>query len=59
MTRTAGPFYPDFVDWVRDRMPKYDEPIKDEGPGLVSYNWRGILSKRRALEAMDKLTRSR
>ncbi|EHR59410.1 hypothetical protein [Saccharomonospora cyanea] len=49
-------FYPDFVDWIRDRMPNSAEPLKDEGPGLVSYSWRGPLSKRRLFRALDELT---
>ncbi|WP_026453580.1 hypothetical protein [Saccharomonospora iraqiensis] len=56
VTDRAEQFYPDFVDWVRDRMPESDTPLRDEGPGVVSYSRRGHLTQRALFRALDELT---
>lgn len=57
-TFTGDPlaFYPDFVDWVRNRKPQHREPLYEEGPGLRSISWQGRLTRKRILTSLDRLT---
>lgn len=50
-------FYPDFVDWARDRRPHIGDPVRDEGAGMVSYSWQGRLTPSRITEVLTALTR--
>ncbi|WP_019818443.1 hypothetical protein [Saccharomonospora saliphila] len=52
-------FYPDFVDWARDRTPNSDDPLRDEGPGVASYSWRGRLSGSKLFDCLDLLAEGR
>ncbi|WP_236789515.1 hypothetical protein [Amycolatopsis sp. GM8] len=50
--------YPDFVEWVRNRKPKYDKNVRQDGSGFRSISWRGRLNRKRLLRALDELTAS-
>lgn len=49
-------FYPDFVEWARNRKPQSTDDVVQEDTGLRSVSWFGHLSRRRMLRALDELT---
>ncbi|SFQ63235.1 hypothetical protein SAMN05421810_11149 [Amycolatopsis arida] len=58
-TGDARAFYPDFLDWARNRRPEQREPLAQEGPGLRSVSWQGRLTRQRVLHSLDQLTGAR
>lgn len=48
--------YQDFAEWARNRRPEVDENVRQEGSGLRSISWRGRMTRKRLLRALDELT---
>ena len=48
-------FYPDFVEWARNRKLLDTGDVVQEDAGMRSVSWFGHLSKRRMTRALDKL----
>ena len=52
----AVAFYPDFVEWARNRRLQDSEDALQEGHGIRSISWFGTMSHRRLERALDRLT---
>jgi hypothetical protein len=49
-------WYPDFLDWARNRRVQDLDDVLQEGPGLRSISWQGPLTRKRLLRSLDRLT---
>ncbi|HVW44738.1 MAG TPA: hypothetical protein VHC18_25665 [Amycolatopsis sp.] len=52
----AMAFYPDFVEWARNRRLQDAEDALQEHHGIRSISWFGTMSRRRVRRALDRLT---
>lgn len=49
-------FYPDFLEWARNRRVPDLKGVVEEGQGLRSLSWRGWMTRKKVLAALDRLT---
>lgn len=49
-------FYPDFVEWVRNRKLRVAKDVPQEGHGMRSISWFGHMNRRRLFRSLDRLT---